>query len=680
MATLRRSFLTFAVLSLCSSAFAGFPSTETILPAVGRVPGQGGAQFYTTVWATNLTGASVSFTFNFLKQGQANPNPAKFTDTLGAGETKVYENVVESKLGLANAIGAARITSTGEILVAERIFNQAPGADLGDTEGLFFAGVPKSFSISAGQSASIQGINQGGAENFRYNFALVETGGGSPTVNVQVFDGAGTLLGQKAYPLQPYEQLQPGVGEIVAGIHTTNARITATVTGGTGSVLLAGAQLANVSQDSSGFEMSFREQLLAGSSAAGGLTAVAHDATLKGDGTAGAPLGIAAGQVVRSLNGFHDAVTLAAGANVTITPAGSTLTIASTGSGGGGLTLPFAGSGSSPNALFSITSSGDNSSSAVSGTSDSGAGVLGNSSYYFGVYGKSTGFYGVVGNGGGPGTAGVYGQSAGGSGVVGQGSAGQYGVKGYGPGLAGVRGETANGHGVEGAASNAIGVYGTSDGGGFNAGVFGTDTSNGVGVYGSTSDDLAYAVYGVSNGHGYAGFFDGDVHVHGNLSKSGGSFKIDHPLDPAHEYLSHSFVESPDMKNIYDGVARLDAEGRATVALPEWFEALNRDFRYQLTAIGTAQPNLHVSDEIHENAFRIAGGVPGARVSWMVTGIRQDAWANAHRIPVVEIKPEREQGTYLEPALFGEPEEKSVRSLKARQGGHETASKSDEVN
>ncbi len=289
------------VLLAATPLFAAFGSTETYLPAVGRVPGQGGAQFYTTVWATNLTTAPETFTFRFLKQGQANGTPASFQDTLQPGETKVYENVVESKLGLANAIGAARVTSTGPIFVSERIFNQAPGADLGDTEGLFFAGVPQSFSISAGQSASIQGINQGGSENFRYNFALVETGGGSPTVNVQVFDGSGTLLGQKAYPLQPYEQIQPSVVDVVPSIATTNARVTATVTGGTGSVLLAGAQLANISQDSSGFEMTFRDELLG--SGGGGLTAVIHDSTLLGSGTAASPLAINPGAVVTSLNG-----------------------------------------------------------------------------------------------------------------------------------------------------------------------------------------------------------------------------------------------------------------------------------------------------------------------------------------------------------------------------------------
>ena len=46
------------------------------------------------------------------------------------------------------------------------------------------------------------------------------------------------------------------------------------------------------------------------------------------------------------------------------------------------------------------------------------------------------------------------------------------------------------------------------------------------------------------------------------LSKSIGTFKIDHPLDPANKYLSHSFVELPDMMNIYNGNVMTDAERR----------------------------------------------------------------------------------------------------------------------
>ncbi len=148
--------------------------------------------------------------------------------------------------------------------------------------------------------------------------------------------------------------------------------------------------------------------------------------------------------------------------------------------------------------------------------------------------------------------------------------------------------------------------------------------------------------------------------VTGTLSKGAGSFKIDHPLDPANKYLYHSFVESPDMKNIYDGVALTDSRGMAIVTLPDWFEALNRDFRYQLTAICAPQPNLHIAREVDSNQFVIAGGVPGAKVSWQVTGIRKDAYANAHRIPVEQDKPEKERGHYLHPELFGHATEDSV--------------------
>jgi len=157
----------------------------------------------------------------------------------------------------------------------------------------------------------------------------------------------------------------------------------------------------------------------------------------------------------------------------------------------------------------------------------------------------------------------------------------------------------------------------------------------------------------------YAGWFNGDVDVNGTLYKSAGNFKIDHPLDPANKYLYHSFVESPDMMNIYNGNAVLDNHGEALVQLPDWFEALNRDFRYSLTPIG-APANLYIAEEVSQNHFKIAGGQPGGKVSWQVTGIRHDAYADAHRSPVEEVKPERERGFYRNPELFGAQEEKGI--------------------
>ncbi|MGB7923357.1 MAG: hypothetical protein WCF57_08940 [Pyrinomonadaceae bacterium] len=158
---------------------------------------------------------------------------------------------------------------------------------------------------------------------------------------------------------------------------------------------------------------------------------------------------------------------------------------------------------------------------------------------------------------------------------------------------------------------------------------------------------------------GYAGFFSGKVNVNGTLSKSGGSFKIDHPLDPANKYLYHSFVESPDMMNIYNGNVTTDANGEIVVTLPRYFQSLNREFRYQLTVIGEFAQAI-IAREIKGNRFTIKTDKPNVKVSWQVTGIRKDAWAEAHRIPVEEDKPEREQGFYLHPELFNQPEERSV--------------------
>ena len=197
------------------------------------------------------------------------------------------------------------------------------------------------------------------------------------------------------------------------------------------------------------------------------------------------------------------------------------------------------------------------------------------------------------------------------------------------------------GVGVRGESNSGYGVYGVG-------GV--------CGVYGLSS--TLYGVYGVSTSD-YAGWFQGKVHVNGTLSKNAGSFKIDHPLDPADKYLYHSFVENPDMMNIYNGNITLDTRGEATVELPDWFGALNKDYRYQLTCIG-GFAQVYVAEKVKNNRFKIAGGTAGLEISWQVTGVRQDAYANAHRIPVEEVKSDKERGYYLHPDLFGQPEEKST--------------------
>ncbi|MFM9958774.1 MAG: hypothetical protein ACKVZJ_11930, partial [Phycisphaerales bacterium] len=171
-----------------------------------------------------------------------------------------------------------------------------------------------------------------------------------------------------------------------------------------------------------------------------------------------------------------------------------------------------------------------------------------------------------------------------------------------------------------------------------------------------------------SNGGVSIGIFNdtpnaGGLNVNGNVSKGGGSFKIDHPLDPENKYLYHSFVESPDMMNVYNGNVRTDAAGFATITMPDWFEALNRDFRYQISVIDENAPDAcfaRVSTKLRNGQFVIKT-VPGnLEVSWQVTGIRQDKYANANRIPVEEDKTGAAKGRYLHPEAFGKRAEQGM--------------------
>jgi hypothetical protein len=255
--------------------------------------------------------------------------------------------------------------------------------------------------------------------------------------------------------------------------------------------------------------------------------------------------------------------------------------------------------------------------------------------------------------------------------IWGQTTSGLAGVDGWNAsdGNCGTRGRTSahSGYGVCGVFSetNKRGYLGTFDGAVVGKENTYTDegrlASSGVGVYG---------IQGTGQ---KAGFFVGDVDIHGTLTKTGGSFKIDHPLDPANRTLSHSFVESPDMLNVYNGNAETGADGFATVELPGYFEALNRDYRYQLTVIGNGErwAQARIAREIRGNAFVIQTSAPHTRVSWQVTGIRQDAWANANRIAVEQDKPEAERGLYLHPEVIGLPDELSVTRLRSPEPGEQ---------
>ncbi len=207
-------------------------------------------------------------------------------------------------------------------------------------------------------------------------------------------------------------------------------------------------------------------------------------------------------------------------------------------------------------------------------------------------------------------------------------------------------------------------VYGNVSGAKKNIGSYayawGADTNMAIRAY--AKDDLSAVNYGIySEATGIAGSLagrflgntriEGNLVVTGSISKGSGTFKIDHPQDPENKFLIHSFVESPDMMNVYNGNATTDGNGFATVELPDYVESANKDFRYQLTPIGQFAQCI-VSEKVSGNKFVIQTDKPNVEVSWMITGIRNDPYSNLHRIEPVVGKNQNEKGKYLHPEAY----------------------------
>jgi hypothetical protein len=256
--------------------------------------------------------------------------------------------------------------------------------------------------------------------------------------------------------------------------------------------------------------------------------------------------------------------------------------------------------------------------------------------------------------------------SAGGDGIVSYGGSGKAqfsGKGGYGIRAFGGDGYGDVGDGVGGSFTGANGAFQDGDGvdafGGSGVGVFAV---GGIGnsSNGSTEGDGIDAYPGDPSDSGsYAGYFVGNVWVTGAITAGTKDFKIDHPQDPENKYLVHASVESSEMMNIYTGNVTTDGTGSATVRLPKWFESLNGDFRYQLTAIGQFAQAI-VANEINQNQFSIRTDKPNVKVSWQVTAVRHDAYAKAHPMVVEEAKEAKLRGFYIHPELYGAPADKQI--------------------
>jgi hypothetical protein len=492
---------------VAAPAGAGFAGSDVFLPMAGRQAGVHPSNWYTTVWVHNPGGEAATARVYFLERGTANPSPPWVDVSVGPGATERLDNVVETYFH-AQAFGALRVTCAGaKLVVTSRVYSKAVGEGEADSVGQDFAGVPASFAIGLGERTQLLGAHQtvptAGSE-YRYNFGVVETTGHSAWVRVRALDEVGAELGLTEFQVREWSQRQVAFKDHFPGVSTDNARLEVEVIAGGGKVIAYGSQIANGSQDPTTFEMTYAEREQAP-------VAVQHDATLVGDGTAAAPLGLADGAV-----SLAKVKASGAGAEKVLTTNGTELTWEDD-----GLRLPFAGSVGFAGIALDVANAGGTairgtaaesvgvlgtaggdmavplfSPVGVLGTSPAGIGVSGHSGSAHGVFGESSSGFGVHGASGEPYTSGTAVASAGVAGA----SKNRVGVFGVSRTAAGVVGASLDAAGVDGSSQGAPGVTGTSLN---RPGVSGTST-NSSGLYGSGW----IGVEGESTG-GHGGYFTG---------------------------------------------------------------------------------------------------------------------------------------------------------------------------
>jgi hypothetical protein len=181
--------------------------------------------------------------------------------------------------------------------------------------------------------------------------------------------------------------------------------------------------------------------------------------------------------------------------------------------------------------------------------------------------------------------------------------------------------------------ANGFGVYGTGK----------------IGVFGHMKPEFA----------SQAGTSAAAIYGDGWLVASAKQFRIDHPLDPANKVLNHVCPESNEALNIYSGNITTNGQGEATVQLPAYFEAINKDFRYTLTPIGQFSQAI-VQQKVANNRFVIKTDKPNVEVSWMITAVRNDLFIQRYPVQAEVEKAPHERGKYLRPELFGKPADQGL--------------------
>ncbi len=235
---------------LAVPAVALNPGTDVFVPAAGHSPGSGTSLWITDLFVYNPGSVTATVTVAWLPRSSDNSSPATANFNLAPGATLVLDDVVLDTFGVDGTFGALRVTSASEVVVSSRVYNDQGAAG---TLGQGFEGVPVTAALSAGDTTEMVGLSEG--TGFRSNFGAVETAGTGSTVRFTLLDTAGATVATRDYPLQPYEPILPGIGQLGGGDFADGTLRAEVVTG---QAIVFASKVDNTSGDATTLEAWWR--------------------------------------------------------------------------------------------------------------------------------------------------------------------------------------------------------------------------------------------------------------------------------------------------------------------------------------------------------------------------------------------------------------------------------------
>ncbi len=193
-----RMIVCCVVLLLAVTVGAG----ELYIPASAHSSGVGNTEWRTDLEVKARGNSSAAFKVELLKERRNNTQPLDASFSVEAGQSMRLVDLVNDVFGF-DGTAALRITSTsGDLLVTSRTYNDDP-------EGTFGQFIPAFDAVDAAESGFDYALIQlSRSQSYRTNMGFLNASEFDILVDVDLYSAAGILLGSTQFPLRPYELWQ----------------------------------------------------------------------------------------------------------------------------------------------------------------------------------------------------------------------------------------------------------------------------------------------------------------------------------------------------------------------------------------------------------------------------------------------------------------------------------------